>query len=248
LHVLGGHTVHDEARTTGSELRISLAGIAVNLLGAAAAGAAIRMFTGSFPGAPSLAVAPHLLLVVWGVNLWLAMFNLLPGIPFDGGHAAETLLARKFPRRRARIAVLTSGTIIAGALIVLGLTGQDMLLSFVGFSALMAVVAGWRTLREESAGNEAFLGTYDFSNGYTSLEKGAPKPPPRESRAEIRRREREKADAEAREAAAAREVRDAKARLDRLLDRIAADGISSLTTEERAFLNEQSRRLRDRVK
>ena len=246
--MFGGYTVHDPARTTNSELRVSLAGVAVNLLIALAAGAAIWGMTGALPGTPRFSAAGGLLPCIWGINLFFALFNLLPGIPFDGGHATEALLAKKFARYRARISVLTSGTIIAAAIIVIGLVAKDMLWTFLGFSCLSTVVSEWRSLREATAGNEAFLGTYDFSNGYTSLEKGPPKSAPRESRAEVRRREREEAAEKAREAAAAREVRDSKARLDRLLDRIAADGISSLTTEERAFLNEQSRRLRDRVK
>lgn len=246
--MLGGHTIHDPARTTNSELRVSLAGVAVNVLIALAAGAAIWGLSGALPGTPLFRAAEGVLATIWGINVFLALFNILPGIPFDGGHATEALLAKKYPRYRARIAVLTSGTIIASAIIVIGLAGHDMLWTFVGVSCLTEVISGWRDLREGAAGHETLLGAYDFSNGYTSLEKGPPTAPPRESRAEIRRREREKSDAEAREAAAAREVRDAKARLDRLLDRIAADGISSLTTEERAFLNEQSRRLRDRVK
>ena len=246
ISMLGGYTVHDESRTTGGAVRGALAGVAVNFVIAAAAGAAIWGMTGAMPGTPRFSAEGGWLACIWGINVFLALFNLLPGIPFDGGHATEALLAKKFPRYRAKIAVLTSGLIIAAALVVLGLTGHSMLMAMLGFWCLSTVLSEWRALREEPPADEPFLGTYDFSNGYTSLEKGAPKPPPRESRADIRRREREKADAEAREAAAAREVRDSKVRLDRLLDRIAADGISSLTTEERAFLNEQSRRLRDR--
>ena len=248
LSILAGLTLHEPARSTGSEIRVALAGIAVNLVLALAAGAAILASTGRMPGVPGLAVTPGWLECVWGTNLFLAGFNLLPGIPLDGGHAAEALLARRFGRTRAKMAVLSSGLLIAATLLVLGLTGQHLMFSVLGGAFLMTVLAEWRALREAPQDDGPLLGTYDFSNGYTSLEKGPPKAPPRESRAEIRRREREKADAEAREAAVAREAHDSKARLDRLLDRIAADGISSLTTEERAFLNEQSRRLRDRVK
>ena len=50
VSMLGGHTIHDPARTTNSELRVSLAGVAVNVLIALAAGAAIRGLSGALPG------------------------------------------------------------------------------------------------------------------------------------------------------------------------------------------------------
>ena len=246
LWPLGGLTYHEEARSTGSELRVTLAGVGVNLVLALLAGGAYWASAGEAPGLPRLEGSRNWLLAVWNLNAALFVLNLLPGHPFDGGHAVEALLARKHGRRRARVATFVTGAVIGAGLLVGGLSRQDAWLSVLGGWCLMSVVGAWRALRQESMENEALLGVYDFSNGYTSLEKGAPKPPPRESRAAARRRERERLEAEAREAAAAREAVDSKARLDGLLDRIASDGISSLTAEERSFLNEQSRRLRDR--
>jgi Zn-dependent protease len=245
LSLLGGVTTHDPCRNTGQELRVSLAGVAVNGVLALAAGAAFWAIEGSPPGMPRFSWSVHWLAVVWGVNSFLALFNLLPGIPFDGGHAVEALLARKYPRVRARTAVLISGAIIGAGILVMGISNHSALWALLGFSCLSAVGSGYRDLQQGRVEDERLLGAYDFSNGYTSLEKPEPRPV-KEPKARVRERERVRLEMEAREAAAARSPADTKERLDRLLDRIAAEGISSLSTEERAFLNDESRRLRDR--
>jgi Zn-dependent protease len=243
LDVLGGWTTHDEARSTGAEVRVALAGVAVNLAVALGAGVALRVLEGRLPGWPVLAVGGPWLETIWGLNLWLAAFNLLPGIPFDGGHAVEALLARKFGRVRGRTAVVVSGAIIGTGLLVGGVANGDFLLTAVAVSCLMAVGSAWKELRERRAEDPALFGVYDFSNGYTSLEASEPRPAPEPA---ARARDRARREREAREAAAAARAPDAKERLDRLLDRIAAEGIASLSAEERSFLNDESRRLRDR--
>ena len=196
LWPLGGQTTHDRARSPGAHLRVAVAGVAVNLLLAALAGAAVAFRDGAPPGLPRLAAAPDLLLSVWNLNLALAVLNLLPGLPFDGGSALEGLLWARFGRPRARMVVLGTGAVIGAGLVLGGIANENLLLAAVGGWGLMDVARLWREFRERGLEDEALLGVYDFSEGYTTLE--------------------------------------------------AAEGMDSLTGDERAFLDEESRRLRAR--
>jgi Zn-dependent protease len=83
---------------------VAIAGPATNLLlgliavfGLAAAVAAVA--PGSVPGAFLLANLENFLLI----NIFLAVFNMLPMPPFDGGHVVEGLLPRPLARRYAKL-------------------------------------------------------------------------------------------------------------------------------------------------
>jgi stage IV sporulation protein FB len=243
LWPLGGSTECDRPRTPRAAVRVALAGVAVNLALALAAGAAHYVRDGALPGLPRLGPDPDLLATAWNVNLALAILNLLPGLPFDGGMALEALLGRRFGRLKARMAVLTIGALAGLGLLLGGISNGDVLIAALGGWCLVEVFRLYRALEGESPGEEPLLGVYDFSQGHTSLEDGAPEPDRRERRrakdAETARREA------ARRAAADTAARESsRERLDGLLDRIAAEGIGSLSGEERAFLDEESLRLR----
>lgn len=242
LWVLGGVCHCDPSRSASGKLRVSLAGIVVNLL--LAAGAAVFMLTTATKlSVPSLAVTHGVAESVWSLNLSLAALNLLPGLPFDGGSAVEALLWKRFGRPKARLAVLVTGGIIGVGLLVGGLANENILLAALGGWAMFEVVRMWRELRESGMEDDRFLGVYDFSEGRTSLEASGPE----DDAADLRRekaKEKARRDAEKRETVRRAERESADVRLDRLLERIQAEGISSLTEEERAFLNEESRRLR----
>jgi Zn-dependent protease len=245
---LGGVTYHDPERDPRSQLRVSLAGLTVNLFLALAAGIAILVRTGLPPGLPRLAMDPDLPATVWNLNLALLLLNLLPGLPFDGGQALEALLWPRFGHAKARFVVIGSGLVVAVGVLLGGITQGEPMLVVVGGWALWSVGRSYQEFRERGVEeDQTFLG-HDFSQGYTSLEAGAPEPD-----AAVRRRAKERERAERAERAAEERVvadrraeEGARLRLDRLLDRIAARGITSLTPEERTFLDEESRRLRAR--
>ena len=86
---------------------------------------------------------------------------------------------------------------------------------------------------------------YDFSEGYTSLESGAPKVRPyresalkrwRRRRSELRRQRR-----------TIREAAEEK-RMDEILEKLHREGRSALTDEEHRFLVRVSTRYRNRTK
>ena len=87
---------------------VALAGPAMNLLLAGVAAVAIGLVAGYAPGdGPPQGVA----LFAWDnlrnfllINIFLAVFNLLPIPPFDGGHVVEGVLPRPLAYQWARLA------------------------------------------------------------------------------------------------------------------------------------------------
>lgn len=85
---------------------VALAGPGMNLLLAMLAGIALALL---LPAVPSGGGAAWLFLLLnlinfIAINLFLAVFNLLPLPPFDGGHVVEGLLPRRAARHYAKLA------------------------------------------------------------------------------------------------------------------------------------------------
>lgn len=84
---------------------VALAGPGMNfllaLIGTAILAATVSMSEGAHEGLPALVAANALNFVL--INLFLAVFNLIPLPPFDGGHVVEGLLPRRLARSFRRI-------------------------------------------------------------------------------------------------------------------------------------------------
>lgn len=113
LFLLGGLSeISEEIRAPGNEFAIALAGPLVSA--ALAGGFALTAFAAEGPieaVAASLAVG----------NLFLALFNLIPGLPLDGGRLLRAGIWRLTgDRRRATRIGVAGGRLLALALFVLG--------------------------------------------------------------------------------------------------------------------------------
>lgn len=84
---------------------VALAGPGMNLLLAMLAGIVLALVRPDGPpeGATQLFLLMNLFNFI-AINLFLAVFNLLPLPPFDGGHVVEGLLPRKLARHYAKLA------------------------------------------------------------------------------------------------------------------------------------------------
>lgn len=101
LHVLGGVSeIERPAQTPGREAGIALAGPVVSLLLAGAAFLAAELLE---PGGIARLLARALMLS----NLIVGVFNLIPGLPLDGGRAVSAAVWRATGRRH-------TGTVVAG--------------------------------------------------------------------------------------------------------------------------------------
>lgn len=107
------------------ELLVALAGPAVNLLLAALLLAVILPLYGGLQGE---LMADQLLVQLFWVNVSLAVFNLLPAFPMDGGRALRALLAMKMDYVRATHIAANTGQAMALLFGLLGLTANPMLL------------------------------------------------------------------------------------------------------------------------
>jgi Zn-dependent protease/CBS domain-containing protein len=122
--------------TPGRELAVALAGPAVNLM----IGLALIVALGSFAADDIDKLADSRLSLVArlaAANLVLAVFNLIPAFPMDGGRVLHALLAMRMDEGRATEIAATIGQASAFVLGFLGLFGNPMLL----FVAIFVYVA-----------------------------------------------------------------------------------------------------------
>jgi hypothetical protein len=148
LWLLGGVSeLGSEAKEARDELHVAIAGPATSFALAAMFGALAFAF--------DAVVAPGTLLPTvagWlaAVNLILAVFNLLPGAPLDGGRVlAAWLWKRNGDRRRSQITAARAGRVV-GTVLIAG----SLALVFSGRDFFFTALVGWFVLsasaREES--------------------------------------------------------------------------------------------------
>lgn len=184
---------------------------------------------------PTWAVwAYRVFFVSWG----LLLFNLLPAYPLDGGKLLQAVVWARTDHRRGVVVASYTGMVFAVLLMVVAFTANESLL--VGL-ALFMLFEAYRALQQLDAEEGPF--GYDFSAGYTSLERDD-EPPPEPKRPGLITRWREAR--RARKTAAATEAKQRDdARMDQILEKIARSGQGSLTDEERQFLRRVSDRKRN---
>ncbi|MCU1433091.1 MAG: Zinc metalloprotease [Actinotalea sp.] len=121
--LLGGHTrMGAAAPTPGRSAAIAASGPAVNLVLAAVAWAAVLVL-------PVTGVTNLLLTSAAVANGFVGVFNLLPGLPLDGGRVLEALLWRVTGRR-------STGTVAAGWV------GRVVAVGVLAWAVLPPVLAG----------------------------------------------------------------------------------------------------------
>jgi len=138
LWLLGGVSeLEDEARTPGAEAAIAAAGPATSLVLGAVTGVGAVWAAGM--GLGDLVVVGLRWLA--GVNLILAVFNMLPGVPLDGGRVLRAILWRlRGDRDAAQVAAGRAGVAV-GLLLMVGGLAQTLLAS--DFAGLWLVLLGW---------------------------------------------------------------------------------------------------------
>jgi Zn-dependent protease len=181
--------------------------------------------------------------ICW-VNYFLFLLNVvLVGFPLDGGRLLQAALWPSLGYRQATLTAVFAGfivfVVVAGFSFVMN---QTMALGLAIF-ILVSCHRQWVVL--ETGGEEGVFG-YDFSQGYTSLERDQPTTPPPPARrvswwrrwlqrraAKRMQREQEQREAEER-------------RLDELLEKVHREGQGALTDEERRFMKRVSDRYKHR--
>lgn len=99
-------------------------------------------------------------LYIWIANVLLALFNLLPAFPMDGGRVLRAALTSVTDRFTAtRIAVI-AGQIFAVALMLAGILSGDLLLPLVGVFIIVAGLMEARFVRVESSLRKLLVGQF----------------------------------------------------------------------------------------
>lgn len=215
-------------------------------------------------------------LVFW-VNWCLVLVNLIPAFPFDGGRIVQAVLTLMWPEsnmRQTRLTICRLSQIISIVLLVLawltmtqqgpdrlGLGEELPLDPQVGWFSLvlLSIFVFFNARRErlqqtEVEQDEDTVFGYDFSQGYTSLERGLDecedeeeedagvhRPAPLglfgqwlENRREAQRQR------------LIEQERDDELRVDEILSRLHQHGMRSLSHEDRLLLERVSKRYRSR--
>lgn len=128
------------------ELAVALAGPAVNL----AIAALLVMLPGvDLAGAEHAAVptSSAMLPALATINLFLALFNLLPAFPMDGGRVVRALLAMVMDHGRATRVAASLGHALAIGLALLGLSFENAILVLIAGFVCLAASAEARDVR-----------------------------------------------------------------------------------------------------
>lgn len=109
------------------ELAVALVGPAINLAIAAVFWIGIEIFGGTTRLSEVTSISGAIATQLMWINVGLAVFNLLPAFPMDGGRALRALLAMRLGHERATNIAAALGKILAVALGIFGLFYNPLL-------------------------------------------------------------------------------------------------------------------------
>lgn len=189
----------------------------------------------------------HAVLLMTFFANWLSLLlNLIPVYPLDGGQMLKAILSAWYGRESSSATYVLIGFVAAVIMLVVGLGTGNTWLTVIG--ALVFVMNSQESLqmRMSETYDESFMG-YDFSQGYTSLERSSSETqaPPAKPGMLQRWRERREAERMRRES---EQTTLLQQQVDSLLEKVHLHGIDSLTSSERQTLKQASQRLRDKGK
>ena len=187
-------------------------------------------------------LAPILLSRFFWVNWVLFLLNVvLIGIPLDGGRMLQCVLWKYVGYRQATLYAVYAGFGCMFVVLFAALLFNQILPVFLAGYIYVSCKQEWFML--EMGGEESVFG-YDFSQGYTSLEReDAPPPKPKRKKQNFIQRWLQKRAAQRMQAELEQQIEEER-RMDELLDKIQRQGKESLTDEEQHFL----KRVADRYK
>jgi CBS domain-containing protein len=155
--VLKGRRLVDIPEEPIQELLIALAGPAVNV----AIAVVLLVLTGSQAEPTQLAAVESgkfaLADRLTVVNLFLALFNMIPAFPMDGGRVLRAVLAIGLGQQRATRIAAFIGQAIAGVFVLGGIFQADFFLAFIGLFVFLGASqeVAFQTRREAIAGHTA---------------------------------------------------------------------------------------------
>ncbi|QDT89354.1 M50 family metallopeptidase [Gimesia algae] len=249
LWPLGGLVPCSPERTFSARLLTVLGGPAVNLLLCAITLPAV-IWSGHLSDSlnpiklPAVDLSNQLgqavLLMVFNLNWLLLLVNLIPVLPLDGGKVLQILLSRRFDETVVHRILLSVSFWIGGIGMVVGLSTHSVWVVFFSALLLMLNLIEFTSGQREDSYDDSIFG-YDFSQGYTSLERSSSQLVEKQAGFFQKWREKRRLQKKMRER---EKNRDAEKQLDLLLHKVHEFGLESLTPKERQQLNQVSARYR----
>ncbi len=174
---------------------------------------------------------------------WVSLLvNLVPAYPLDGGQVFRSLLAARLGTGMGTEVALRCGIAVAVVLAIVAFVFSKVLLLGLAFLIILLAVQENHQIQANESYDDSFMG-YDFSQGYTSLERTEAAKPERRTgllarwlaarRAERQRRQQEQAV-------------ETEQQLDAILAKVHERGLVSLTPWEKRLLKRASNRFRSR--
>lgn len=136
LFIFGGVSeIEEEASTPSDELAVTVAGPAASL------GLGLAFVAAGWPLASVMPMPARILVILGVANLSIAVFNLLPGLPLDGGRMLRALIwKRSGDRSRATRLAIATGRGLGVALMV---GGGLIVVVLRDISAVWFMAVGW---------------------------------------------------------------------------------------------------------
>ncbi len=189
------------------------------------------------------AVSDLQLLTFW-FNWMLLLVNLIPAFPLDGGQILRSLLTARMGGGMGTEVAIRIAYAVAIVLAVVGLLFFDntLLLALAFLIIVLAMQESYQLQATESY-DDSFMG-YDFSQGYTSLEKSeAANKPKRRAGLLARWLARRRAGKQQR---LQEQAQLTEQQLDAILAKVHDRGLTSLTLAEKRLLKRASNRFRSK--
>jgi Zn-dependent protease len=204
----------------------------------------VHLHTWAGASLETAAVWPVLLARLFCANWLLFLVNvLLPGFPLDGGRMLQSALWRYLGYRQSMVVAIIAGFVCVFVVALAAIVYNELLPLLLAGFIFIACKMQWVML--ETGGEDSLFG-YDFSQGYTSLERDerVQAGPPRRRTSWWKRWLQKRA---AQKLQREQETREAEERrMDELLDKVHREGQAALTDEERRFMKRVSDRYRNR--
>jgi Zn-dependent protease len=203
---------------------------------------ALNTWGGSAIALPPYGV-PVILSQLFWANYVLFLLNMvLVGFPMDAGRMLQCILWPHTGYRQATLTAVYAGFVTVCVVFIFSLVTESVMAFALALFIYMSCRFQYIVL--ETGGDDSLFG-YDFSQGYTSLERDEPRPaPPRRKPNWWQRWHQGRA---ARKLQREQERREAdERRMDALLEKISTHGIAALTDEERRFMKQFSDRYRNK--
>lgn len=190
------------------------------------------------------------------INWLLVVINLVPAFPFDGARALRAGLSARTGRHQAAIAVAVISQLSAIALFLAAWLVRDwnaagvvptwFAFVLLGTFLLFSARHEYPQRRRKAPPRDDLPFGYDFSEGYTSLERSVAEEdePPQEKSRIIHWLEQRR---QARSAREKQQEEEEERRVDEILAQLHEEGMDSLSDEDRILLERVSARYRNRL-